>query len=968
MWAVLPVLGVLWLGMSAAPVAAQNLITNGDCSTTGPAGWSSTNVDCQNVSGSFPDAPNSGQTGSLYFATVNSGQGTASQTITGIAGDATYDFEVYIATFDTTPQQDAIIVTLQFQDASGSNLGAAVTLVDTGANNSYPSSSTWERRATTGIAAPSGTAQALLTAEFIGDGDGFVDTFFDAFSLVQASAPPTNSPPVFTSTGPFAVTEGASAGATVGDVDANDGDGGATDAGITYSITGGNAGSAFAIDANGVITVNTASAVDFETNPSFSLTVEADDGGSSNNTNTAPVTVNVTDDAPSAPADVNAAADEVSEAASNGDPVGVTASASDPSGGSITYRLTDNADGRFQINASTGDVSVANAALLDFESNTSHTVSIAAQDADGTQSAASSVSIAVTNVDEPPVFTATGPFSVSETATGGTAVGDVDATDGDGGATDANVTYAITGGNINLDADATPAFAIDGASGVVTVSDPGDLDHETVSSVSLTVEASDGTFSPTTSVSISITDVNEAPTITALDDQTINEDGALSPVSFTVGDAETAASALSVTATSGNPTLVPDANITLGGTGATRTIEITPAAEESGTATITVTVQDDGSTPQSADEAFVLTVTNVPDLSITDGAASGLDVTGDATPGTPNNLVGAFALSAGSSGAAFEAATLTNSNPGVAGLSAARLFASSDLTLDPSADTELAALSLDPASAPTTLSFSGFSDPVPTSARYVLLAVDVAANAPAEDVLFTLAAPRDLTVTGSELKTVNGQAQTTFTDLPLSSGGVTLPVEMAAFTATPSGTAVDLAWTTATETGNAGFDIERRVSEGPPEGASGGAWERVARVEGAGTTTEAQRYRFTDTDLPYETETIEYRLRQVDVDGRATIAAERVVTLSGPGGLELLGTYPNPARAQVTARVGIPDGVTDARLVLFDLLGRQVRTLAVGGTGRQTPQLNTSDLAPGIYFLRLTGGGQVRTQKLTVVR
>jgi hypothetical protein len=40
----------------------------------------------------------------------------------------------------------------------------------------------------------------------------------------------------------------------------------------------------------------------------------------------------------------------------------------------------------------------------------------------------------------------------------------------------------------------------------------------------------------------------------------------------------------------------------------------------------------------------------------------------------------------------------------------------------------------------------------------------------------------------------------------------------------------------------------------------------------------------------------------------------------------------------------------------------------VGGTGRQTPQLNTSDLAPGVYFLRLTGGGQVRTQKLTVVR
>jgi hypothetical protein len=98
MWAVLPVLGVLWLGMSAAPVAAQNLITNGDCSTTGPAGWSSTNVDCLNLvdEGASNNPPSSGQTGSLYFATANSGQGQASQTIAGLVGGATYDFEVYL--------------------------------------------------------------------------------------------------------------------------------------------------------------------------------------------------------------------------------------------------------------------------------------------------------------------------------------------------------------------------------------------------------------------------------------------------------------------------------------------------------------------------------------------------------------------------------------------------------------------------------------------------------------------------------------------------------------------------------------------------------------------------------------------------------------------------------------------------------------------------------------------------------
>jgi hypothetical protein len=188
-----------------------------------------------------------------------------------------------------------------------------------------------------------------------------------------------------------------------------------------------------------------------------------------------------------------------------------------------------------------------------------------------------------------------------------------------------------------------------------------------------------------------------------------------------------------------------------------------------------------------------------------------------------------------------------------------------------------------------------------------------------------------------------------------------LPVEMSGFTATAEDSGALLLWQTTSEANNAGFYVERRTAQDR-------AWTSIGYEPGAGTTAQPQSYRFRDAALPFEAQSVDYRLRQVDVDGRATIAGERTVTLSGPNRLELLDTYPNPARAEATVRVGIPDGVTDARLVLFDLLGRQVRTLAVGGTGRQTPQLNTSDLAPGVYFLRLTGGGQVRTQKLTVVR
>ena len=70
----------------------------------------------------------------------------------------------------------------------------------------------------------------------------------------------------------FGVSETAANGAAVGTV-ATTGD---TPTG--FSLTGGNSGNAFAIDAAGNITVNDASAIDYETGTTFTLTVQVDDG------------------------------------------------------------------------------------------------------------------------------------------------------------------------------------------------------------------------------------------------------------------------------------------------------------------------------------------------------------------------------------------------------------------------------------------------------------------------------------------------------------------------------------------------------------------------------------------------------------------------------------------------------------------------------------------------------------------
>ncbi len=102
------------------------------------------------------------------------------------------------------------------------------------------------------------------------------------------------------------------------------------------------------------------------------------------------------------------------------------------------------------------------------------------------------------------------------------------------------------------------------------------------------------------------------PTMTAIASVTINEDGVTSPIGFTIGDAETDASALVVTASSSNTTLVPNSSaaLALGGSGTNRTLVVTPAANRSGSATITLTVSD-GS--QTATRSFTLTVTAVND-------------------------------------------------------------------------------------------------------------------------------------------------------------------------------------------------------------------------------------------------------------------------------------------------------------------------------------------------------------------
>ncbi len=125
-------------------------------------------------------------------------------------------------------------------------------------------------------------------------------------------------------------------------------------------------------------------------------------------------------------------------------------------------------------------------------------------------------------------------------------------------------------------------------------------------------------------VNVDITAQNDAPTITALADQTIPEDGTTGALAFSVSDVETAAGSLTVTAVSSNTTILPNGNLTLVDLGGGNwTIAPTPALNQTGgPVTITVTVSD-GTT--STNETFDVTVTaqnDAPVISSNGGGAT----------------------------------------------------------------------------------------------------------------------------------------------------------------------------------------------------------------------------------------------------------------------------------------------------------------------------------------------------------
>ena len=202
-----------------------------------------------------------------------------------------------------------------------------------------------------------------------------------------------------------------------------------------------------------------------------------------------------------------------------------------------------------------------------------------------------------------------------------------------------------------------------------------------------------------------------------------------------------------------------------------------------------------------------------------------------------------------------------------------------------------------------------------------------------------------------------------------------IPVELTSFTASVNGNAVQLNWSTASETNNMGFDIERSVIS---NGVRNLYWEKIGYIEGKGTTTEIQHYSFTDNLTLNHNLNFYYRLKQMDFDGTFTYSNEIDVDLSLPQNFSLEQNYPNPFNPSTKIKYTIPFAETSlmkfVQLKVFDVLGNVMATLVdeYKSAGSYEVSFDASfaggGLSSGIYFYKLQAGSFTDTKKMILLR
>lgn len=192
----------------------------------------------------------------------------------------------------------------------------------------------------------------------------------------------------------------------------------------------------------------------------------------------------------------------------------------------------------------------------------------------------------------------------------------------------------------------------------------------------------------------------------------------------------------------------------------------------------------------------------------------------------------------------------------------------------------------------------------------------------------------------------------------LSSDG-TVPVELTSFNAFVKGKGVELAWKTATEVNNHGFDVEKNVN---------GTWTKIGFVEGNGTSNTPHQYSYVDADA---VGSVSYRLKQIDRNGSFEYSSVVEANVGFTAADYKLGqNYPNPFNP-TTNITFVMQNSENVSVKVYNLVGQEVATLFNGvaeANKMYTLNFDASKLSAGTYFYALRSATRNEVKKMSLIK
>ena len=205
------------------------------------------------------------------------------------------------------------------------------------------------------------------------------------------------------------------------------------------------------------------------------------------------------------------------------------------------------------------------------------------------------------------------------------------------------------------------------------------------------------------------------------------------------------------------------------------------------------------------------------------------------------------------------------------------------------------------------------------------------------------------------------------------SGGISaylapVPVELSSFNAEAENNNVILTWSTASETNNSGFEIERTSYSLPfIDGGKQWGWEKIGFIDGHGTTTQKNNYIYPDKNL--KDGKYSYRLKQIDFDGTSTFSNIVSVGVNTVKSFALYQNFPNPFNPATTISWQSPVGSRQT-LKVYNVLGKEVAVLIneYKPAGKYQIEFNSSSLPSGVYFYRLQAGNFTQIKRMVLLK